>query len=870
MPILLAAPAVDSTALPVRRAWRCHRSVLRPADAAHQSHGSQRTRNWIAACLVTLGTTWPGFTAADVFREYCHFGFCYVGLNDEDAVAFTQSVPPGLPWYYRQMTPLSQSDSAARSFCITQFSQWGYTFHHHAVDTYAEDVQGFPFTFLRVRCSSSAPYVDTYTWSFPIAARCPLGWSGYSGFHDSASPYSFAYPYNFGTSDQPDVARWCQKQCGFDESMGNSGVCEKRTNLGPPPQNACAGNPINAAAGNKHQYEVDLAAVNGPFKFGRSYNSWDGRNLYESLSRSMGRSWLHDFDRVINVVRYATNERAFSYRGNGRTYSATAPRNANVFAADQSFSNQHLQRVPDGLGSHTWKLSGTEANEIEIYLTDGRLSQLLYPTGLVLRMVHGNGSVGSPLNLLVEVQDSYGRVWRLTYDSKRRVNGLIDLAGLNTAYTYDDANELLTSVSFPAATGTHVRTYVYAEPAFDGGNSRPRLLTGIVDEKNQRFSTYQYGTGAAATGSEHAGGANRVTLGYASGSVAITDARNSVRTVGLSQTGGRWLPTSQSQPAGSGCGPSSSAITYDAQANVSSRTDFNNNKICYAYDLSRNLETQRVEGLTAAAVCSTALSSPPTGARVITTQWHPDWRLETRIAEPKKLTTITYNGQGATCAPSTVLVDGKPPAVICTRTEQATTDETGASGFAATVTGTARTWRYTYTTYGRVLTATDPNNRVTTTSYHPDNDPDLGKRGNVASITNAANHTTYLTDYNPHGQPTRMVDPNGVVTVLTYDPRMRLTSRTVGNEATVFGYDPVGQMTSVNLPDGARLTYTYDAAHRLTAINDHKGNRIDYTLDAMGNRINEQMKDPGGVLVGNISRVIDALNRVQQVTGAMQ
>ena len=180
----------------------------------------------------------------------------------------------------------------------------------------------------------------------------------------------------------------------------------------------------------------------------------------------------------------------------------------------------------------------------------------------------------------------------------------------------------------------------------------------------------------------------------------------------------------------------------------SSRTDFNNNKICYAYDLSRNLETKRVEGVTSSAVCSTALSSPPTGARLISTQWHPDWRLETRIAEPKKLTTITYNGQGATCAPSTVLVDGKPPAVICTRTEQATTDETGAAGFAATVTGTARTWRYTYTTYGRVLTATDPNNRTTTTSYHPDNDADLGKRGNVASITNAANHTTFLTDYN--------------------------------------------------------------------------------------------------------------------------
>jgi YD repeat-containing protein len=57
---------------------------------------------------------------------------------------------------------------------------------------------------------------------------------------------------------------------------------------------------------------------------------------------------------------------------------------------------------------------------------------------------------------------------------------------------------------------------------------------------------------------------------------------------------------------------------------------------------------------------------------------------------------------------------------------------------------------------------------------------------------------------------------------------------TVDSEVTSFGYDPVGQMTSVVLPDGASLAYTYDAAHRLTAIQNCRGNRIAYTLDAMG------------------------------------
>ena len=397
------------------------------------------------------------------------------------------------------------------------------------------------------------------------------------------------------------------------------------------------------------------------------------------------------------------------------------------------------------------------------------------------------------------------------------------------------------------------------------------LLTAIRDEKGVTYAQFTYNPSADGVTTQLAGGVFRfeVSKGPLSDSMrTLKDPLGTTKTYTFGWAAPYERLVRVDQPPGAGSSSCSSAATYDANGNAASRTDFRGNKTCYVYDLSRNLETKRIEGVGTTS-CDAAVSSPPAGARLISTQWHPDWRLETRIAEPKKLTTITYNGQGATCAPSTGLVDGKPPAVICTRTEQATTDETGASGFAATTTGTARTWRYTYTTYGRVLTAADPNNRVTTTSYHPDNDADLGKRGNVASITNSANHTTFITDYNPHGQPTRIVDPNGVVTVLTYDPRMRLTSRTVGNEATVFGYDPVGQMTSVTLSDGARLTYTYDAAHRLTAINDHKGNRIDYTLDAMGNRITEKTKDPGGVLVGNIARVIDALNRVERITGAV-
>jgi YD repeat-containing protein len=453
-----------------------------------------------------------------------------------------------------------------------------------------------------------------------------------------------------------------------------------------------------------------------------------------------------------------------------------------------------------------------------------------------------------------------------------------DVAGNAISYVYD-ARGRLVEVRFADGNG---KKYLYGESdKVHETSSGMFLLTGIVDVTargdESRFATFTYIQGGKVFSSEHAGGADRHSFRFLAygdpgryswySATGVTGPSGSEVVARAVSVAGSVHPSGDSQPAGSGCGPASSSITYDTQANVTSRTDFNGSKTCYAYDLSRNLETKRVEGLPSGADCTSALSSPPAGARVITQQWHPDWHFITRVAEPKKLTTLVYNGQGATCAPSTVLVDGKPPAVVCSRTEQATTDETGSAGFNATPTGTARTWRYTYTTYGRVLTATDPNGNVTTTTYHPDNDADIGRRGQIASVTNPAGHVTTTTDYNPHSQPTRSVDPNGLVTVLTYDLRQRLTSRTVGNETTAFGYDPVGQLTRVTLPDGAQVNYSYDAAHRLTGISDTQGNKIVYTLDAMGNRIKEQASDPGGALVRNIERAIDALGRVSQVTG---
>ena len=269
----------------------------------------------------------------------------------------------------------------------------------------------------------------------------------------------------------------------------------------------------------------------------------------------------------------------------------------------------------------------------------------------------------------------------------------------------------------------------------------------------------------------------------------------------------------------------------------------------------------------------------------MSTVWHPDWRLEAKVAEPGRITASIYNGQPdpfaanaiASCAPTTALLpDGKPIAVLCKQVQQATTDTDGHLGFTAGLQGGVanRVQSWTYNQYGQVLTAKDPLNNTTTYAYYTDTaftgvDPNaVGHTiGDLQSVTNAKGQVTTYTQYDKHGQLLQSSDPNGVLTANTYDLRQRLLSTSLGGQTTGYTYDPAGQLLKITAPDTNWVGYEYDPAHRIVATKDNLGNRIEYTLDNAGNRTAESVKDPGGNLRRTLARSIDALGRVQQTTG---
>jgi len=643
-----------------------------------------------------------------------------------------------------------------------------------------------------------------------------------------------------------------------------------------PKQDPCCeaggSNPISAAHGAKTLEEVDYTGPGGELRLARMYNS--ARD--PEKASGFGESWRHAYMRRLSVIDNATNNlvpipyhAAFVRRPNGQIFSFKKV--SGVWQPDGDVNHRLVELFNESSQLIGRRLTLADGDVVETYNLAGRVTSIQQRNGRTETLAYSDGTSGPnggflldangdpttsviPAGILIRVTDPFGRALVLGYNTALRISKVTDPAGGIFRYQYDAAGNLI-SVTYP---DTRIRQYIYNEPANTSGANLPRALTGIVDENEVRFATYKYDPQGRGISTEHANGVSKFEFAYstdASGnpvSTTVTDPLATARVHGFQTVLGALRATGRDLPGGAG---SFQAQTHDTNGNVASRTDWNGNRTNYTFDLARNLETSRIEGLT-----SSGATTPQT--RTISTEWHTTFRLPAAIAEPLRKTTFVYDADGTQCGAR---------GALCSRSIQATTDVNGSQGFSATPTGVPRTWTYTYNANGDVLTVNGPRTDVadvTTYTYFANNDPDLGKRGKVATITNAAGHTTSFTAYNAHGQPLTMVDPNGLTTSMTYDARQRLETRTVGGETTSYDYDNAGQLTKVTLPDGSFLSYSYDSAHRLTEMQDNLGNRIAYTLDAMGNRTQEEVRDPANQLAQTRSRVINNLNRLFRELGA--
>jgi YD repeat-containing protein len=448
------------------------------------------------------------------------------------------------------------------------------------------------------------------------------------------------------------------------------------------------GNPINFATGNKYQAEHDYRSADGTLDFSRYYNSQteDPPGISPYLS-ALGKNWRSTYDRAIRVN--ATDETAYVYRPDGKTLPFRL--SGSSYSPDADITD-HLEKLTPSGSFAGWRYTIDATGEVENYDVAGRLQSITSRAGAVTTLAYdGSGR-------LDHVTNAFGASLSFGYDTSSRLSSLTDPAGQAFTYGYGlNPGKNVESVTFP---GGATRSYVYAEYANVAASHLPNALTGIIDEASTRYATFRYNASLQATSTEHAGTVEKYQVQYSanpsSNSVSFTDPLGQSRTLSLSTVQGMRRVTAANVPATLACAKGK-ASGFDANANAVSKTDFNDNKTCYAYDTTRNLETIRVEGFAPGVSCPANLASytPTTGTRQrkISTQWHATFRLPTQIDEAGKRTTFTHDANGN----------------VFTRTVLDTT------------TSESRTWTYTYNSVGQVLTADGPRtdvSDVTTYTYY--------------------------------------------------------------------------------------------------------------------------------------------------------
>jgi RHS repeat-associated protein len=610
----------------------------------------------------------------------------------------------------------------------------------------------------------------------------------------------------------------------------------------PPSDDRFRGNPIEIATGNKFVAETDFRGT-GPFPLilTRYYNSKPSR-IAPDWSAGFHSSYSANLSNHSHDVRFTPYEYCAEYRpdntcslrgvdyiidreyylqvrqdnGDVLTYPVVTISRTGQNLIENPFPSWEEISVQDQVyqNSHgdfsTAERSSGDITQWTVRDKNGRVQEFDTLGRLIkLRTVSGDQQVISHQGNRRTITDSSGNTMVQTLNPQGSLASAV-IGELVFEYEYD-SSERLTKASYP---GGSFKTYHYEDSRF------PRALTGITDAAGVRYVTWGYDTSGRAVSSEYSGDAGKETLSFISNTAVLaTNALGQKTTYRFEKiNGARKLVEVEGHRAAGVMARFKSYRYYDSGL-MKSRTDWEGMETSFEYN-NRGLETRRTD----------AVGTPL--QRTTETTWHPTLAQRLSVIEPGRTTRYRYNQ--------------------LRRLEAIIVADRGN--------------HFSYDTQGRLLSIDGPRTDVsdiTTFSY---------SGSHLTGVTNALGQHSQLLDHNGYGKPRTLIDPNGVETLLVYNPRGWLSERTiksqVGDATTTIAYTGSGLVRRVTRPDASYIEFTYDAARRLTSMSNNLGDSISYTLDAMGNRVEEVVSSGSGDIVAQRSRVFDDLGRLLEDVGA--
>lgn len=282
-----------------------------------------------------------------------------------------------------------------------------------------------------------------------------------------------------------------------------------------------------------------------------------------------------------------------------------------------NLSGETLTKNTDEAGVVTW-FYRDRTNFVRVFNAKGLLITEQDVSGLSHHLTY------DVANRLSSVADDFGHSLSFSYDDYGRISVMTTPAG-SVTYGYDDKGNL-TTVTKAADFDTTTRTYIYDDSRFS------YALTGIIDEKGVRYTSWTYDDMGRITDNYGINSAEKTTFAYNSGGTIVINplGKSDVYTY-ASRNGTRRLVSVTGQ-ASTSCLAANSNYSYYDNGLLKSKTDWKGQVTAYEYN-GRGLVTKVTEAQGTA------------NARVTTTEWHSIFALPVKVTQGNQSVTYSYDSQ---------------------------------------------------------------------------------------------------------------------------------------------------------------------------------------------------------------------------------
>ncbi len=359
--------------------------------------------------------------------------------------------------------------------------------------------------------------------------------------------------------------------------------------------------------------------------------------IYSKPRGNSDRYWRHNYEDNIEI----SGVKKIWHKSNGNDVSFDANGHSVVYP--------NVTLVANAGG---WKITSTGSRREHNFDAEGRLTSI---KDLSNNQTHTVTYRANGLDV-DRVEHSLGDYVKFSYETKdidpqnvsRHVlieqsypTNIQDNTGLNVDITWGkqflgrlQQYHLITAISHPYTdTVSGKRDYEYNNANY------PAALTEIYDQKTedvntrQPYASFQYDVEGRAIYSSLANGVEAISVNYTNDlSRTVTNSLDKSTIYRFVMDNGvKRLVSVVGEPTAS-CLQSDLSLIYDADGRVAQRTQ-NGQIISFLYN-DRGLEISRTE----------AVGTPE--MRTITTQWHAQFNLPTKIIEPERIVDFTYDASG--------------------------------------------------------------------------------------------------------------------------------------------------------------------------------------------------------------------------------